>query len=77
MNLTKKAEPHYLFTNRDIVKIVTPVIIEQFLSFLVGMADSMMIARVGEEAVSAVSLVDQINVLVIFLFRQWQRAERS
>lgn len=68
MNLTKKAEPHYLFTNRDIVKIVTPVIIEQFLSFLVGMADSMMIARVGEEAVSAVSLVDQINVLVIFLF---------
>lgn len=68
MQLVKKAEPHYLFTNKDIVKIVTPVIIEQFLSFLVGMADSMMVARVGEEAVSAVSLVDQINVLVIFLF---------
>lgn len=68
MVLFKKAEPHYLFTNRDISKLVVPVIIEQFLSFLVGMADSMMIAGVGETAVSAVSLVDQINVLVIFLF---------
>ena len=39
--------------------------VEQLLAVLVGMADSIMIASVGEAAVSGVSLVDQIMVLLI------------
>ena len=57
-----------LFSRRDELKIILPLIAEQFLAILVGMADSIMIAGVGETAVSAVSLVDQVNVLMINLF---------
>jgi len=56
---------HYLFSNRDLVALIIPLLIEQFLSILVGMADSIMIASVGEAAVSGVSLVDNIMILLL------------
>lgn len=58
----------YLFTNRDLFRLFLPVIIEQFLEFLVGLADSIMVAHVGEAAVSGVSLVDFVMALLISLF---------
>lgn len=58
----------YLFTNKMLVALIIPLVVEQFLAVLVGMADSIMIASVGEAAVSGVSLVDQIMVLFITLF---------
>jgi putative MATE family efflux protein len=57
-----------MFTRKDLIKLVIPLIIEQILAVTVGLADSMMVARVGEAAVSGVSLVDSINVLLIGLF---------
>ena len=59
---------HYLFDNQALVSLIVPLIIEQLLTVLVGMADSIMIASVGEAAVSGVSLVDQIMVLLINAF---------
>lgn len=59
---------NYLFDNKALVMLIIPLIIEQLLSVLVGMADSVMIANVGEAAVSGVSLVDQIMVLLINIF---------
>jgi len=49
-------------------KLIIPLIIEQFLAVAVGMADSIMIASVGETAVSAISLVDSVNILLINIF---------
>jgi putative MATE family efflux protein len=57
-----------LFTNQDLFKLFLPVIIEQFLEYLVGLADSIMVAHVGEAAVSGVSLVDFVMALLISLF---------
>jgi putative MATE family efflux protein len=57
-----------LFSKEDLQKLIIPLIIEQLLAVTVGLADSIMVARVGEAAISAVSLVDSINVLLINVF---------
>ena len=64
----KQEKSHYLFDNKALTALILPLIIEQFLAVLVGMADSIMIASVGEAAVSGVSLVDQVMLLIINLF---------
>ena len=62
------ARSAYLFDNKALRALIIPLIIEQLLAILVGMADSIMIASVGEAAVSGVSLVDNIMVLFINAF---------
>lgn len=57
-----------LFDNRTLLGLLLPIIIEQFLNSLMGMIDTMMVSTVGSEAISAVSLVDSINNLVIQIF---------
>jgi len=57
-----------LFSNRDLFKLFLPLIIEQFLEYLVGLVDSIMVASVGEAAVSGVSLVDFVMALLISIF---------
>lgn len=52
-----------MFTKKDLIKLIVPLIIEQILVVTVGMADGVMVARVGEAAVSGVSIVDSINIL--------------
>lgn len=56
-----------MFSNRALRKLLIPLIIEQILTSLMGMVDTMMVSNVGTAAVSGVSLVDSINKLVIFL----------
>lgn len=57
-----------MFDRKNLMKLIIPLIIEQILIVTVGMADGIMVARVGEAAVSGVSIVDSINVLLIGLF---------
>lgn len=57
-----------MFTTKYLYKLIIPLIIEQILAVTVGMADTMMVSSVGEAAVSGVSLVDMINVLIINIF---------
>ncbi len=57
-----------MFTNHDLWILFFPLIIEQGLEYVVGLADSMMVAQVGEAAVSGVSLVDFVMALLISLF---------
>ena len=56
------------FTNGQLWALVLPLVIEQLLSITVGLVDSLMVASVGEAAVSAVSLVDSISNLMINIF---------
>lgn len=57
-----------LFNNRTLFLLLLPIIIEQFLNSFMGMVDTMMVSTVGSVAISAVSLVDSINNLVIQIF---------
>lgn len=54
----------YLFSKEDLRKLMIPLVFEQVLAITVGMADTMMISSVGEAAVSGVSLVDMVNMLI-------------
>lgn len=55
------------FSNAQLRKLLIPLFLEQVLNFMVGLADTVMVSGVGEAAVSAVSLTDSINVLIIFM----------
>lgn len=57
-----------LYTNKDLKKLIIPLVVEQTLAVLVGLVDTIMIAGVGEAAMSGVSLVDTVNILIINVF---------
>lgn len=65
---TKEKVQGTLYSNAELTRLILPLIMEQFLAILVGMLDTVMISGVGEAAVSGVSLVDNINILVINIF---------
>lgn len=54
-----------LFTREDLKKLIVPLIIEQALALSIGLFDTLMVSSCGEAAVSGVSLVDSISVLLI------------
>lgn len=60
-------ENKHLFSNSDLRKLLIPLMVEQLLNSMMGMVDTVMVSNVGGAAISAVSLVDSINVLVIQL----------
>ena len=64
--LTGGREP--LFSQKELLVLAIPLLVEQLLEVTVGMADTMMVSRCGEAAISGVSLVDMINNLIIVLF---------
>lgn len=62
--MKKTEHPGYLFSNRDLISLALPLILEQTLAITVGMADTMMVSSVGEAGVSGVSLMDMVNNLI-------------
>ncbi len=63
-----KAKTQPLFTRQALTRLLVPLIVEQLLLMTVGMADTMMVTTAGEAVVSGVSLVDNINILIINIF---------
>ena len=54
-----------MFSNKDLEKLIIPLVIEQLLVMLVGTIDTMMVSHAGEASVSGVALVDMIDYLII------------
>lgn len=67
-HLFREVPEGYLFSNRGLVRLIVPLIVEQFLAISVGLFDSIMVSSVGQAAVSAVSLIDNIMILIINIF---------
>jgi len=57
-----------LFDRKRLVRLIVPLIVEQVLAVTVGMADMVMVSGAGETAVSGISLVNTICVLLIVIF---------
>ena len=62
---TRPAALRPMFTNAALRQLIIPLLLEQLLAMTVGLAAVVMITSVGEAAVSGVSLVDSLNVLII------------
>lgn len=54
-----------MFTNENLKRLILPLVVEQILAVTIGMSDTIMVSSVGEAAVSGLSLVDTINILLI------------
>ena len=67
MNALKTQMTHRMST-RQIMAMLLPLMAEQLLITMMGMVNTVMVTHVGPAAISAVSLVDSINVLVIQAF---------
>ncbi|WP_458454450.1 MATE family efflux transporter [Methanobrevibacter sp.] len=67
MNIFKTPEG-YLYTNKALLYLFLPLLVEYALEFFVGLADSIMVASLGEAAISGVSLVDFLMQFLIFSF---------
>lgn len=57
-----------MFSNRDLKNMIVPLFLEQLLVMLVGLADTLVVSFVGEDAVSGVALVNSFNTIFIYLF---------
>lgn len=64
----KQLKDKHIFSNAEIVALLIPLMIEQILNSLMGTVDTIMVSNVGPAAMSAVSLVDSINILFIQAF---------
>ena len=56
------------FSKRDLFRLILPILVEQLLTLMVGIADTLMVSYAGDAAVSGVSLVNQLNNVFIFIF---------
>ncbi len=72
-----------LFTAKMLWALILPLVVEQLLAVTIGMADTLMVTSVGTDientaAVSAISLVDSVNLLLIQVFSalatSWRRS---
>ena len=61
-------ENQVVWDRRRLLRLIIPLVIEQVLAVTIGMAGIVMVSSVGEAAVSGISLVDSINVLLINIF---------
>ena len=65
---TRIDKNNLLFPTKILWALLIPIMVEQLLNSFMGMVDTMMVSNVGSVAMSAVSLVDSINTLIIQVF---------
>lgn len=58
----------HMFSKKKLQKMIIPLLLEQLLILVVGMADTFMVSHAGEDAVSGVSLVNNFNTIFIYIF---------
>ena len=62
------AEDRKIFTSAMLKAMIVPLLIEQLLQMIVGLADTMMVSHAGEAVVAGVGLDTMIYTIFIYLF---------
>lgn len=57
-----------LYSNQKLFNIIVPLLLEQFLTLMVGVIDTFMVSCVNEVAVASISLINQLNNMFIMVF---------
>ena len=68
MKLLAKPDQSLMFDNRKLAKLLIPLALDQLLNSFMGTVDTLCVSNLGSAAISAVSLVDSINILIIQAF---------
>ena len=59
------AENQLIFTKKDLITLISPLVIEQILTVTMGLAHTYMVSGLGEAAESSVSLVESLNKMIL------------
>ena len=54
-----------MFSGAQLRRLIAPLVVEQLLVMLVGMLDTVMVSTAGEAVISGVSIVNDVNNLII------------
>lgn len=65
---SEKNEQEKLFSNKKLASLLIPLALDQLLNSFMGTVDTLVVSRLGSAAISAVSLVDSINILIVQAF---------
>jgi len=65
---TQLSQERQLFTDDRLKAMIIPLVIEQLLQMIVGLADTMMVSYAGEAVVAGVGLDTMIYTIFIYLF---------
>jgi len=57
-----------MLIRKNVLKLAIPIMVEQTFVMLLGVCNTMMAGHIGEDAVSAIGMVDSINMLFISFF---------
>ena len=66
----------HLFDNKKMAVLLTPLAIDQLLNSFMGTVDTLVVSSLGSAAISAVTLVDSINILIVQAFFALASGER-
>lgn len=58
----------HLFDNKKMAALLIPLAIDQLLNSFMGTVDTLVVSSLGSAAISAVTLVDSINILIVQAF---------
>ncbi|MFU0782660.1 MAG: hypothetical protein ACFWT2_06105 [Thermoanaerobacterium thermosaccharolyticum] len=57
-----------MFINKDILKLIGPIITEQTFISSMGIINTILASRLGKEAISSIGMADSINNILIGFF---------
>ena len=67
-NIMKNRTQTLLFDNGKLAALLIPLALDQLLNSFMGSVDTFVVSNLGSAAISAVSLVDSINMLIVQAF---------